>query len=128
MSQIDCVTTEKAPCSNRPIFPGHHCRKLDLCKRAIGDRTETGELVDDYFSSQTQKAMSNLQAIVEAAGSDMTNVVSVDVFMTNIANFSKFNEIYTAFFPSHKPARAAVEVSSLPKGGQVEIKCIAVKK
>ena len=85
---------------------------------------ETGELVSQDVAGQAQQALENLKHIVEAAGCSLNQVVAVDVFLTDMGNFLEFNGIYEAFFAGHKPARAVIEVSALPKGGCVEIKCI----
>jgi 2-iminobutanoate/2-iminopropanoate deaminase len=70
----------------------------------------------------------NLGEILAAAGFALTDVVSVDVFLTDITQFATFNEIYAALFGNHKPARAVVEVKGLPRGAQVEIKCVAYRR
>jgi 2-iminobutanoate/2-iminopropanoate deaminase len=92
----------------------------------LGIQPETGELVSSDFAPQARQALENLQQIVLAAGSDLNQVTAVDVYVTNIENFVEFNKIYTEYFSEHRPARAVVEVSALPKGACVEIKCIAV--
>jgi len=78
------------------------------------------------LASQARQALENMRQIVVAGGSDLKSVLSVDVFLTDIDKFAEFNEIYKEFFSDHRPARAAVGVSALPKGGCVEIKCIAL--
>jgi 2-iminobutanoate/2-iminopropanoate deaminase len=87
---------------------------------------QSGELVSSEFAPQANQALENLKQIVLAGGSDLTRVVAVDVFVTDMAKFAEFNEIYQIFFPDHRPARAVIEVSDLPKGALVEIKCVAV--
>lgn len=73
---------------------------------------------------QAQQALENLKHIVEAAGCSLNQVVAVDVFLTDRGTFLTGSGIYEAFIDGHKPVRAVVEVSALPKGGCVEIKCI----
>ncbi len=79
------------------------------------------------FSAEVNQALRNMQQVVHQAGLDIQNIVSVDVFLTDIDNFSMFNETYSLFMGELKPARAVVEVSALPKRAKVEIKCIAHK-
>ena len=74
---------------------------------------------------QARQALENLRQVVVAAGCDLADVTAVDVFLTDIGTFAAFNEIYQEYFSAHKAARAVVEVSALPRGAQVEIKCIA---
>ncbi len=77
------------------------------------------------FVPQARQALENLLQIVLAAGYNSDQVVAVDVFVTDLNNFTNFNDIYADYFSDHRPARAVVEVSRLPKDACVEIKCIA---
>jgi len=72
--------------------------------------------------------MENLQAVLDRSGSHLNQVVKTTVFIKNMADYSIFNQIYGEYFKNHKPARATVEVSNLPKGALVEIEIIAVLK
>ena len=91
----------------------------------LGIQPETGELVSSDFKIQAKQALENLLQIVLAAGYDLNHVVAVDVFVTDLNNFANFNDIYAEYFSEHRPARAVVEVSRLPKDACIEIKCIA---
>jgi len=91
----------------------------------LGLVPSTGQFVGDGLKEQATQSLQNVRAILEEAGLGIENVVSVDVFLVDMAQFAAFNEIYQAFFGNHKPARAVVEVSGLPRGGLVEIKCVA---
>jgi 2-iminobutanoate/2-iminopropanoate deaminase len=93
----------------------------------IGLNPAGGELVGDDFSEQARQALANLTSILFAAGYGIADVVSVDVFLTDMGRFSAFNAVYETVFSEHKPARAAVEVSALPRGAKVEIKCVACR-
>lgn len=78
-------------------------------------------------SEQTEQVMSNIEAILTAAGANWSNVVKTSVFLTDLANFTAMNEVYARYFQEENaPARACVEVSRLPKDVLVEIECIAV--
>lgn len=88
---------------------------------------ETGELVGENVGEQTEKALQNLKAIVEEAGSDLSQVVKTSVFLKDMNDFAAMNEVYAKHFgDASAPARACVEVSRLPKDVLVEIECIAV--
>jgi len=71
--------------------------------------------------------LANVQAVLEAAGCGLSDVVAVDVFLTDLKNFQAFNQLYADFFGDHKPARAVVEVSALPRGALLEMKCTAFR-
>ena len=86
---------------------------------------ENGELVQGTFKERARQVLNNIKNIVEAAGTDMNNVVKTTVFLTDLSNFAEVNEVYSEFFVSDPPARAAVQVSKLPLGADIEIECIA---
>lgn len=72
-------------------------------------------------------SLDNIKNILEAAGAKVENIVKVNIYLTNMDDFSVVNEAYAEFFKDHKPARSCVEVSRLPKDGVLEIEAIAVK-
>ena len=86
---------------------------------------ESGDLVQGSFKERARQVLNNIKNIVEAAGADMNDVVKTNVFLTDLSNFAELNEVYTEFFVSDPPARAAVQVSKLPLGSDIEIECIA---
>ncbi len=88
---------------------------------------ETMAKIGEDIESQTLQCLKNVLAIVEGAGLKKENIVRCTVFMIDMADFSKMNQVYANFFGDHKPARAAVEVRRLPKDVLVEIDAIAVK-
>jgi 2-iminobutanoate/2-iminopropanoate deaminase len=83
-------------------------------------------VVSGGFADQARQSLENLKQILIASGSGIEKVVAVDVFLTDIAQFSAFNEVYGTYFSDNKPARVVVEVKGLPKGVMVEVKCIAI--
>ncbi len=87
---------------------------------------ETMELISLDIKEQTLQSLKNVLAIVEAAGLKKNDIVRCGVFMTDLSDFSKMNEVYSDFFNGHKPARAAIEVRRLPKDVYIEIDAIAV--
>ena len=84
----------------------------------------TGELVGGDIDKEIRRAFDNLAAIAKAAGGSLADAVKVTVFLTDLANFAKVNEIMAQYVPQPWPARAAVGVSQLPRGARVEVECI----
>ncbi len=87
----------------------------------------TMELVAGDVSAQTEQVMKNLAAVLAAAGCSFEHVVRCGIFLTDLADFGKVNEVYARYFPSNPPARSTVQVVALPRGAKVEIDCIAVR-
>ena len=88
---------------------------------------KTGELVGKTVAEQTEKSIQNLTAVIEAAGSDLSQVVKTSVFLKDMNDFVAMNEVYAKHFgDAEAPARACVEVARLPKDVLVEIECIAM--
>jgi len=86
---------------------------------------ETGELVTGSSADQARRVLLNLKAVVEAGGASMQDIVKTTVYLTELSDFAAVNEVYGEFFTEPYPARATVEVSSLPKGVAVEIDAVA---
>ncbi len=84
----------------------------------------TGEVVEGGVAAQATRVLDNLKAVIEAAGSDLRQVVKVTIYITDMAQFATVNEIYGTYFSAPFPARACVEVSALPKGVEVEMDAI----
>ena len=93
----------------------------------IAIQRSSGNIISATIESETEQVMVNLKEILLAAGMDFTNVVKSSIFLKDMGNFPKVNEVYGKYFPSNPPARETVEVSRLPKDVNVEISCIAVK-
>jgi len=88
--------------------------------------TPSGVMVQDNIELQTEQVMKNLQAVLEAAGSCLQNVVKTTIFLADMDDFATVNAIYEKWFDGHKPARSTVAVKTLPKNALVEIECIAL--
>ena len=119
------IQTDRAPAAIGPYSQGIAVASWLFVSGQLGIQPETGELVGSDFVPQAKQALENLFQIVLAAGYNLDQVVAVDVFVTDLNNFADFNDIYADYFSEHRPARAVVEVSRLPKDACVEIKCIA---
>lgn len=87
---------------------------------------ETMQVVAGGFAEQAHQVFKNLQAVAQAAGGNLNDLVKVNAYLTDLSNFATFNEIMTQYFTAPYPARAAVEVSALPKGVLVEAEAILV--
>jgi 2-iminobutanoate/2-iminopropanoate deaminase len=125
---IEIINTNKAPVAIGPYSQAVTAGAFVFLSGQIGIDPQTGKLISPDFELQARQTLENIRQVVIAAGSEMNRIVSVEVFLSNMGNFSKFNEIYSEFFQEMKPARAVVEVSGLPKGSSVEIKAIAYKE
>jgi 2-iminobutanoate/2-iminopropanoate deaminase len=88
---------------------------------------ESGDIVSGGIKEQTEQVIQNLKAVLNAAGSGIDHVVKTTCFLTDMADFTAFNEVYAAHFIG-KPARSCVAVCALPKGVSVEIEAVAVKQ
>ena len=119
------IETDNAPAAIGPYSQAVSTGSLLFVSGQLGMDPETGELVSPDFELQARQALENVKQIILAAGYGMGQVVSVDVYLSNLSNFTKFNDIYREYFGNRPPARAVVEVSGLPKRACVEIKCIA---
>src|SRR5580765_4029444 len=84
----------------------------------------TGNLVSGDIEAEIRRVFDNLKAVAEAAGGTLGHAVKLTVFLTDMANFPKVNEVMATYFKTPYPARAAVGVASLPRGARVEIECI----
>jgi 2-iminobutanoate/2-iminopropanoate deaminase len=124
---ITPVQTQNAPAAIGPYSQAIISEPFVFVSGQLGLNPATGDLAGPDIIAQATQALENMRQILLASGSDLNHVVSVDVYLTHMGNFSTFNGVYQQFFSDHRPARAAVEVSALPKGGCVEIKCMAVR-
>ncbi|MCX8744588.1 RidA family protein [Snodgrassella sp. B3882] len=87
---------------------------------------QTMQLVSDNFTEQAHQVFKNLRAVAEAAGGNLNNLVKLNAYLTDLQNFAAFNEVMAEYFTAPYPARAAVEVSALPKGAMVEAEGILI--
>ena len=123
--KCNVIQTDQAPSAIGPYSQGIAVGSWLFVSGQLGMRPQTGELVSSDFAPQARQALENLRQILLAAGCDLNCVTAVDVFVTDMGDFAEFNGIYAEYFSEHRPARAVVEVSALPKGAKVEIKCVA---
>lgn len=122
------VATDGAPRAIGPYSQGIVSGGLVFTAGQIGLAPATGELVAGGIAEQTARALENLRAILEAAGSAMPRVVKTTVFLADMADFTEMNAVYTEAFGEHRPARSTVAVKALPRGARVEIEAVAEVK
>ena len=121
------IATLEAPAAIGPYSQGVVAEgKTVYVSGQLPINPETGEFAGDDIVSQTEQSLKNIQAILEAEGLTMSNVVKTTVLLQNIADFAAMNEVYAKYFASECPARAAYQVAALPKAALVEIEAIAV--
>ncbi len=126
-SAIEPIETKFAP---KPVGPYNQAVLVDnwlYCSGQIALDPSTGKMTGEgNIEEETKQVLKNLIAVVEAAGGKSSNVVRTTIYLTNLNDFATVNAIYAeTFSQTVSPARACVEVSNLPKGGKVEIDCIA---
>ena len=120
------IETKSAPSAIGPYSQAVEVQGVLYCSGQIPIVPETGELILDDMKRATEQVLKNISAILAEAGLTKKNIVKTTVFLADMNSFSILNTAYETFFEDHKPARAAVEVSCLPKNVQVEIEGIAV--
>ena len=123
----EVIATEKAPAAVGPYSQAIRAGDLVFTAGQLGLDPATGKLVEGGVEAQARQALTNLQAVLEAAGSSLKRVVKVTVFLQDINDFRAVNGVYAQFFTQEPPARSAVQVAALPLGGLIEIEAIALR-
>ena len=121
------VETNKAPAAIGPYSQGLTLGNLIFTSGQIPLNPETGVLEGENITEQTHRVCKNLQAVLEAAGGSLKSAVKTVCFLSGMADFVAFNEVYAQYF-TEKPARSCVAVKDLPKGALVEVEVIAEKE
>ena len=119
------IKTDKAPAAIGPYSQGILSGNYLFISGQIGLDPVTGKIKTDTFEDEAAQALENMGKILSEAKMDVRHIVSVDAFLTDMDKFNIFNDIYSSFMGDARPARAVVEVSALPKGASVEVKCVA---
>ncbi|MGI8314728.1 RidA family protein [Halobacillus mangrovi] len=122
------ISTDQAPAAIGPYSQAADLGNLLFISGQIPLDPKTMEFVSDDVSNQTHQVMRNLGAILEEAGLSYRNIAKANIYLASMDDFSVVNDIYASYLSEPYPARAAVEVSKLPKGALVEIEAIAVKE
>ena len=115
--QAQPVTASNLPSPVGPYSPGMTFGNLVFVSGQAGRDPATGSLAGDSVEAQTEQVLKNIATILEAAGSSLQHVIRCGVFLVDMKEFPKMNEVYARTFGSHRPARTTVEVSGLPGDG-----------
>ena len=121
----EAVSTDAAPAAIGPYSQAIRAGSLLFVSGQIPLDPKTGAMVDGDIAAQTHRVFANLKAILEAAGASLDHVVRTTVYLADMNDFAKVNEIYGTYFSSPAPARATVQAARLPKDARVEIDVIA---
>lgn len=122
----EVISTSKAPTAVGPYSQAIKAGGLVFTAGQLGLDSTTGKFVEEDVAAQARQALKNLKAILEEAGSSLEKVIKVTVFLQDMNDFARVNEVYGEFFTSAPPARSAVQVAALPLGGLVEIEAVAI--
>lgn len=125
--EFQTVATDNAPKAIGPYSQAMIAGDLVFVSGQIPLDPQTGQLVVGDFKTQVERVLASLDAILIAAGCSRNNVVKATLYLTDIGRFAEVNELYAEYFGGHRPARAAVGVSALPRGAEVEIEAVAVR-
>ncbi len=121
------ISTEKAPSAIGPYSQGIAATgTMVFVSGQIPINPATGAVVADDIEAQTRQSLSNVKAVLVAAGAGLENVVKTTVFLADMGDFAVMNSVYAQFFTDNCPARSAVQVARLPKDVKVEIEAIAI--
>jgi 2-iminobutanoate/2-iminopropanoate deaminase len=127
------IPTKKIESGNAPAAIGPYSQAIRAgntiyMSGQLGIDPKTGKLVEGGVESQTRQVLENIKAVLFAAELNLTSVVKTEVYLTDMSDFAKVNEIYATYFTQPYPARVCVAVKQLPKDGKVEISVVAVKE
>ena len=122
----DSIQTDQAPQAIGPYSQAIKAGGFLFASGQIPIDPETGQFVAGGIAEQTEQVLKNLSAVLQAAGSSLERVVKTTVFLADMDEFTRMNEIYGKFFTEHPPARATVEAARLPRDARVEIEAIAI--
>jgi len=118
------ISANQAPAAIGPYSHAVEVSGMLYLSGQIALSSETGEIVQGGIAEQTEQVLRNIKSVLKAAGSDISRVVKTTCYLTNMNDFTAFNEIYARHFNS-KPARSCMAVSALPRGALVEIEVLA---
>jgi 2-iminobutanoate/2-iminopropanoate deaminase len=127
MPSKEIIASEKAPKAIGPYSVANRFGELIFCAGQLGLDPATMELVPGGVEAETRQVLTNVQSVLESAGSDLAHVLKTTIFLRDMADFAKVNAVYGEFFPANPPARSTVAVAGLPKGGAVEIEVVACR-
>ena len=122
----EIVATDKAPAAVGPYSQAVRAGDWLFTAGQIALDPATGRLVEGGIEDQTRRVLTNLSAVLGAAGTSLSHVVKTTVFLIDMGEFKAMNSVYAEFFPDAPPARSTVQVTALPLGSRVEIEAVAI--
>lgn len=122
----ETIATDQAPAAVGPYSQGVRVGDFIYTAGQVGVMPDTKEFAGPDIESQTRQALENVKAVLEAGGSCLKHVVKTTVFLTDMGEFARMNNVYAQFFPETPPARSTVQVAALPLGARVEIEAVAM--
>jgi 2-iminobutanoate/2-iminopropanoate deaminase len=123
---IESIRTDRAPQAIGPYSQAVKANGMVFASGQIPLDPKTMQLVDGDIRTQTEQVLANLRAVLEAAGTSPDRVVKTTVYLIDMNEFAEMNEVYSAFFAEHRPARSTVQAARLPRDARVEIDVIAL--
>jgi 2-iminobutanoate/2-iminopropanoate deaminase len=120
------VQTDQAPAAIGPYSQAVRVGQFVYTAGQIALDPATGKMVEDDITIQAQRVLQNLQAVLEAAGASLDDVVKTTVFLQDMGEFAAMNAVYAQFFGEDPPARSAVQAAALPLGARLEIEAVAI--
>lgn len=122
----EIISTDNAPAAVGPYSQAVRVGNMIFTAGQVAIDPATGRMVGDDAPAQAEQVLKNISAVLEAAGTNLDNVVKATVFLGSMDDYAAVNEVYARFFTNNPPARSAVEVARLPRNALVEIETIAV--
>ena len=123
---MERIETAKAPAAVGPYSQAIRVQGFVFTAGQVGLDPASGKLVGGGVEAETRRALANLAAVLEAAGSGLGRVVKTTVFLADMADFKAMNGVYAEAFGDHRPARSTVQAAALPLGAAVEIEAVAL--
>ena len=120
------IKTHKAPQAIGPYSQAVKSGNFIFASGQIPLDPVSGEMAENDIKKQTERVMENIKGLLESENLTMANIIKTTCFLTDMANFAAFNEVYATYFPENPPARSTVAIKSLPKDALVEVEIIAV--
>lgn len=126
MSTPLVLHTDNAPKAIGPYSQAIRANGFLFCSGQIPLNPATMQVVEGDIETQTRRVLSNIQAVLENAGTSFSRVVKTTVFMQDLGEFTRMNAVYAEFFTGTPPARSTVQVAALPRNVKIEIECVAL--
>ena len=126
METMQTIRTDGAPQAIGPYSQAIRCGSWLFTSGQVALDPKTGQLVPGGIEAEVSRALENLRAVLQAAGTDPSKVLKTTVFLVDLGEFQAMNAIYARFFGDARPARSTVQVAALPRGARFEIDAIAM--